>query len=112
MSDDNRKLVYSTDSGWQDGAEPKRPSKKAATMPSVPDDGIVRVARERRRGGTMSVITGVDEPALAATAKALKKLCGTGGTAKNGIIEIQGDHRDAIVSYFQGHGQRVKKAGG
>ena len=78
----------------------------------VPDDGIIRVARERRRGGVMSVVTGLPKRELAATASALKKLCGTGGTAKNGVVEIQGDHRDRIVDYFAHAGRKVKKAGG
>ena len=60
----------------------------------------------------MSVITGLSEIELADVAKTLKKLCGTGGTAKNGVVEIQGDHRDTIVSYFEQAGRRVKKAGG
>ncbi len=110
MRDDDRKLVYSTDTGW--AGEAKTASKKPQTQPKVPDDGIIRVARDRRRGGIMSVITGLPQREVAETAKALKKLCGTGGTAKNGVVEIQGDHRDAIVVYFENAGRRVKKAGG
>lgn len=60
----------------------------------------------------MSVITGLSEGELADIAKSLKKLCGTGGTAKNGVVEIQGDHRDKIITYFEQAGRRVKKAGG
>ena len=110
MRDEDKKLVYSTETGWVD--EPKRRVKKTVAATRTPDDGVIRVAREGRRGGTMSLITGIDERELAETAKALKKLCGTGGTAKNGIVEIQGDHRDKIVAYFQKLGKPVKKAGG
>ncbi|HET7815081.1 MAG TPA: hypothetical protein VFL13_11990 [Candidatus Baltobacteraceae bacterium] len=78
----------------------------------VPDDGVVRVFRERRRASSVCVITGLLPRELDDTAKALKRLCGTGGTAKNGAIEIQGDHRDKIVAYFQAQGRQVKKAGG
>jgi translation initiation factor 1 len=78
----------------------------------VPDDGIIRIARERRRGGTMSVVLGLDEPEIADVAKTLKRLCGTGGTAKNGVVEIQGDHREKIAAWFQTQGRRVKIAGG
>jgi translation initiation factor 1 len=78
----------------------------------VPDDGIVRVMRERRRGGVMTIVTGLAERELADTAKALKRLCGSGGTAKNGVVEIQGDHRERIVAYLQAQGKPVKKAGG
>lgn len=111
MRDDNRRLVYSTDDGWTTD-EPKQQKKPAPAKPGVPDDGILRIARDKRRGGIMSIITGLGETELAPVAKALKKLCGTGGTAKNGVVEIQGDHRDKIVAYFEKEGRRVKKAGG
>lgn len=78
----------------------------------APDDGVVRVWRERRRASTVSVVTGLPEREIAETAKALKRLCGTGGTAKNGVVEIQGDHRDTIVAHLQAQGRTVKKAGG
>jgi len=42
----------------------------------------------------------------------LRRLCGTGGTTKNGVIELQGDHRDTVVAYFHARGRRVKRAGG
>ncbi|MDQ6929761.1 MAG: stress response translation initiation inhibitor YciH [Candidatus Eremiobacteraeota bacterium] len=114
MRDDDRKLVYSTDSGWI-GGEPKKPAKKSPKRqdaPKVPDDGVIRVARDNRRAGTMSVITGLATSEIAQVATALKKLCGSGGTAKNGVVEIQGDHRDKIVAHFERVGRRVKKAGG
>lgn len=79
-------------------------------------DGIVRVGRETKgRGGkTVTVITGVplDDPGLKELATALKKKSGTGGTLKDGVIEIQGDHRDLIVAELEKKGYRVKKAGG
>jgi translation initiation factor 1 len=78
----------------------------------VPDDGIIRVMRERRRASVVCIVTGLPERELAEIAKALKRLCGTGGTAKNGVVEIQGDHRDKIVAFFQTQGRAVKKAGG
>ena len=78
----------------------------------VPDDGIVRVMRERRRASVVTIVTGLPQRDLAETAKALKRLCGSGGTAKNGVVEIQGDHRDKIVALLQTQGKTVKKAGG
>jgi translation initiation factor 1 len=78
----------------------------------VPDDGVVRVMRERRRASVVCIVTGLPERDLAETAKALKRLCGTGGTAKNGMVEIQGDHRDKIVAFLHAQGRTVKKAGG
>jgi translation initiation factor 1 len=88
------------------------PAERPRVKNRVPDDGIVRVMRERRRASVVSIITGLPERDLAQTAKALKRLCGTGGTAKNGVVEIQGDHREKIVVFLQAQGRTVKKAGG
>lgn len=81
-------------------------------MKNVPDDGIIRIFRERRRGGTMSVITGLAPDEIDDTAKTLKRLCGTGGTSKNGVVEIQGDHRDRIAAFFTERKRKYKLAGG
>lgn len=78
----------------------------------VPDDGIVRVMRERRRASVVTIVTGLPQGEQSEIASALKRLCGSGGTAKNGVVEIQGDHRDKIVAYLQTQGKTVKKAGG
>jgi len=112
--DENRRLVYSSEGNWTapDVERRKKPQTQSQLQRSVPDDGVIRVARERRRGSMMSLITGLSENELAETAKTLKRLCGTGGTAKNGVVEIQGDHRDKIVAYFEQQGRKVKKAGG
>ena len=79
-------------------------------------EGVVRVARETkgRKGKGVTLITGVpvDDAELAQLGKALKKKCGTGGTIKNGVIEIQGDHRDALVRELEGRGWNVKRVGG
>jgi translation initiation factor 1 len=97
---DDRRLVYSTDGGWT-----KR-------MPLPPDDGVVRVSRERRRASAVTVVTGIPAAQLESLGKELKRLCGAGGTAKDGRIEIQGDHRERIVVHLEGRGMRVKRAGG
>jgi translation initiation factor 1 len=110
MPDDRSRLVFSSDAGWQI-PEPKRQAKPQQRG-NVPDDGILRVARERRRGSVVCIVTGLGERECDAVAKALKKLCGSGGTAKNGTVEIQGDHREKIVTYFESQGRKVKKAGG
>lgn len=60
----------------------------------------------------MSVVTGLDAGEIQAVAAALKRACGTGGTAKNGTVEIQGDHRAAIVAWFAQSGRKAKLAGG
>ncbi|MDQ2871637.1 MAG: stress response translation initiation inhibitor YciH [Candidatus Eremiobacteraeota bacterium] len=108
MVDDDRRLVYSSEHGWQ----APQPVRRAKTQNRAPEDGILRVSRERRRGSMMSIVTGLADAELSAVAKELKKLCGSGGTAKNGAVEIQGDHRDAIVAFFESRSRRVKKAGG
>jgi translation initiation factor 1 len=60
----------------------------------------------------MTIITGLPQHDLPEAAKTLKRLCGSGGTAKNGVVEIQGDHREKIVELLQAQGRTVKKAGG
>jgi translation initiation factor 1 len=79
-------------------------------------DGIVRVRRETQgRGGkTVTTVSGVPRSVsdLQALAGELKRLCGTGGTVKDYVIEIQGDHRDAIVAALEQRGFTVKLAGG
>ena len=101
-------IVYSTDTGRI------RPEKKKASAPK--GDGIVRVGRETkgRKGAGMTVVTGVPlhPEGLRELAKVLKQKCGTGGTVKNGRIEIQGDHRDLLVAELQAQGYTVKRSGG
>ena len=79
-------------------------------------DGVVRVSRQTkgRKGKGVTLISGVplagDE--LKDLAKALKQRCGSGGTIKDGIIEIQGDHRDTLVVELSKKNWIVKKSGG
>lgn len=79
-------------------------------------DGIVRIRRETRgRGGkTVTVILGVplDEQGIRNLSGELKRRCGTGGTVKDGAIEIQGDHCDLLAADLRTRGFRVKRAGG
>jgi translation initiation factor 1 len=82
----------------------------------APGGGVVRVRREvkGRKGKTVTTITGVplDEEGLNELASALKHQCGTGGSVKDGIVIIQGDHCDALISLLQKRGYTVKRAGG
>src|ERR1700730_12275037 len=84
--------------------------------PTRKNDGIVRVMRDRKhRGGkTVTVIDGVmgSEAELTTLAQQLKKLCGSGGTVKDGNIEIQGDHCDKLMTKLTAMGYKVKRAGG
>ena len=79
-------------------------------------DGTVRVSRETkgRKGKEVSLISGVPlgAEALAALAKDLKQRCGTGGTVKDGVIEIQGDHRGRLIEELQSRGHRVMRTVG
>ncbi len=108
MSDNT---VYSTD-----GGRIRPDAKQTSREPAKKSDGIVRIMRDRKqRGGkTVTVITGIlaSEEALTGLAQQLKKLCGSGGTVKDGNIEIQGDHCDKVQAKLTEMGYKVKRAGG
>jgi translation initiation factor 1 len=79
-------------------------------------DGVVRIGRETkgRKGKGVTIISGVplDPSGVLDLAKELKKRCGSGGTVKDGNIEIQGDHRDMLFDELQQRGWPVKRCGG
>jgi translation initiation factor 1 len=77
-------------------------------------DGVVRIRREMRNGKPVTVVLGLALRAeeLAKKAAELKAKCGSGGSAKDGAIEIQGDHRERIAEWLQSEGHSVKFAGG
>ena len=108
MSSRDGRIVYTTGIG------------RIASPPAQKDvprgDGIVRVRRETggRGGKTVTTIYGVPatETAIKELAGELKRLCGTGSTVKDRVIEIQGDHRDKIVGALTQRGYTVKLAGG
>jgi len=79
-------------------------------------DGIVRVAKETkgRKGKGVTTVTGIPlaQGKLKSLAKQLKRLCGAGGTVKGHVLELQGDHRDALVAELQRLGYTVKRVGG
>jgi translation initiation factor 1 len=113
-------LVYSTEAGGRmcpDCGEPMarcRCKELKARLPAT--DGIVRVSHETkgRKGKGVTVVKGValDAEGLAALGKQLKTACGSGGTVKDGVIEIQGDHRELVVAALVKQGHTVKRAGG
>ena len=90
--------------------------KDTRGKPARPGTGTVRVSRttQGRGGKVVSVIAGLplDSAALDALAAELKKRCGSGGTVRDGVIEIQGEHRDTLVAELNTRGFAAKRAGG
>ena len=119
----NSRLVYSTEKGricpscGHPTTKCTCKKKKAANKQTTyPNDGIVRIRREvkGRKGKTVTAVFGVslDDKNLQQFAKNLKRLCGTGGTVKDGVIIIQGDHRETLLKEIEQQGYTVKLAGG
>lgn len=112
-------LVYSTEGGRMCPScrRPLAACACAAQSATQRGDGVVRVSRESKgRGGkTVTLVRGVAlaPDALAALGKRLRSACGSGGTVKDGVIEVQGDHADRVVALLQAEGVgNVKRAGG
>ena len=112
-------LVYSTDAGRMCPTCRKAIASCVCAnqrLAAVAGDGIVRVSRETKgRGGkAVTVVRGLslDAASLVKLAQQLKSACGSGGTVKEGAIEVQGDHCDKVIALLVAQGQRVKRAGG
>jgi len=111
-------LVYSTHHGAMCPTCRKAVTQCTCRRVAVPPkgDGIVRVGRETkgRKGNGVTIVTGLPlaGAALQDVASQLKRRCGSGGTVKDGVIEIQGEHRDAVVTELERQGYKVKRAGG
>lgn len=92
-----------------------RIAARAETEAQAKSDGVVRVGRSTKgRGGKIvSTVSGVPGGAdvLAVLAGELKRSCGTGGSVKDGVIEIQGEHRDALVHELERRGFKTKRVG-
>jgi translation initiation factor 1 len=100
----NSRLVYSTDDGDRRRA-PGRRAPEEPTAPRLPDDGIVRVFREKggRGGKTVTVVRGLPGGDLQAVAS---------DAVKATAVELQGDHREKVAARLETKGYRVKLAGG
>jgi len=118
----NSRLVYSTETG-RICPKCSRPQSKCVCRKGKPEperngqgDGIIRIKRETkgRKGKTVTAIYGfnLDDTDLKKIASELKNRCGTGGSVKDGVIVIQGDHRDTVKDELAKQGYQVKLAGG
>lgn len=107
----NSRLVYSTGVGRIKENEPDHDSQAPSAIHA---DGVVRIRRESKgRGGkVVSVVEGVPDAQQKAIGKILKARCATGGSIKNNVIEIQGDHRETIKLQLEKKGFTVKFSGG
>lgn len=112
-------LVYSTETGRMCPAcrQPlAQCACRSAAKAAPAGDGAVKVSRQTKgRGGkTVTIVKGValDAMALALLGKQLRAACGSGGTVKDGVIEVQGDHCDLIVETLQKQGHKAVRAGG
>lgn len=119
MRERDTRTVYSTDAGRlcpDCGAAQAACRCQQQRKLQIKGDGIVRISRETkgRKGKGVTLVSGLalPEEELKMLASRLKQLCGTGGTLKDGVIEIQGDHRDKLLLYLQKAGHKVKLAGG
>ena len=104
------KVVWSTSDGDLRKARDRGVAARQAA------GGRVKVRRETagRRGKAVTTVSGVpvDDAALRELAGRLKKRCGVGGSAKDGVIELQGDHREVVVEMLRAEGYDVVLAGG
>ncbi len=110
MAERDSKMVWSsTDGDLRRARDPEPQGRRAA-------GGRVKVRRETagRRGKAVTTVSDVPlgDEALRELAGRLKKRCGVGGSVKDGVIELQGDHRDAVVEILRGDGYDVVRAGG
>ena len=118
---DNSRLVYSTESGKICPSCQKSVSKctckkkKSRSQTNIKYDGIIRVQREvkGRKGKTVTTVSAFQlaDDELKNLATQLKRRCGTGGSVKDGVIIIQGDHRDTLVTELINRGIKTKIAG-
>ena len=122
MKSDNSQLVYSTETGHL-CPHCNRPIRKCVckgkhskSSTDTKSDGIIRIKRETkgRKGKTVTTISGFgkDDGDLKNLASILKNSCGTGGSVKDGIIIIQGDHREAVKTALEKQGFEIKFSGG
>jgi translation initiation factor 1 len=117
--DDSGGLVYSTEGGRM-CPTCRQPLAacicRAQAAARAVGDGSVRVGRQKagRGGKTVTIVRGLplDAAALAELGKRLRSACGTGGTTKDGVLELQGDHVERVMAWLQAEGYAAKRTGG
>ena len=104
-------IVYSTNQDYQYDYDE---GNSTETLPPTQQNLKVWLDRKQRRGKVVTLIEGFvgNDDALKDLAKFLKTKCGGGGTAKDGEIIIQGDHREKVMGILAKEGYKAKKAGG
>lgn len=112
------RTVYTTESGrvCPNCGQPVASCQCKKKTARSAGDGIVRVSLDKKgRGGkTVTLITGLPgtDEFIQSIATELKRRCGAGGAVKDGVVEIQGDHRETLVEALKAKGLTVKRAGG
>ena len=120
------RLVYSTETGRSCpecgklvsacSCKIKKAVKEGKQATGYSRDGVIRIQREvkGRKGKTVTAVFGVplEDDKLQKFAKTLKQSCGAGGAVKDGVILIQGDHRQTLLDEIKKHGYTAKLAGG
>ena len=118
----NSRLVYSTESGkicpscQEPVSECTCRKKKSRSQTNIKYDGVIRIQRELkgRKGKTVTTVSAFQlaDDELKSLAAQLKRRCGTGGSVKDGVIIIQGDHRETLVTELTNRGFKAKISGG
>ena len=113
MKRKKRKVVYSTEKGDLRSEEARR-LPKVRSLPPEEQTAAIRREKKGRGGKEVTVIYDLQlaSKEMKALAKTLKQKCGTGGTIKDGSIEIQGDQREAVAAELQRLGYKTKFTGG
>ena len=104
-------MVYSTNPDFEYSTTEEQTT---ATLPPAEQNLRVWLDRKQRGGKTVTLVKGFvgSDDDLAELGRMLKSKCGVGGSAKDGEIIIQGDHRDRVVELLIAAGYKCKKAGG
>jgi translation initiation factor 1 len=112
MPIENDALVYSTEHGDLRKRPPSAPQGLA--LPPAQQTAVIQRASKGRGGKVVTLVKNLHLPpdGYKTLTKHLKQTCGSGGTVKDGVIEIQGDHRETIAVALQHLGYKTKIAGG